>query len=192
MRTKLGSVNCEMLCPADDPGLLVSGTLVKESAPRATRRYSRESGAESLFAARLGFGSLFRSILRRCVSFERDQKPGGDAGDFIDCGEKRGFVSFRGPGEAADLSYELKGSSPDLIVGNGRIEVKKSLNVSAHFPAQQALGNVKDGTKRNRCCGPVHQTRERRCAARHICCIVRSDVQRPGPYRLWSIQAATP
>ena len=48
-------------------------------------------------------------------------------------GEKRGFVSFRGPIKAADLSYELKRSGADLIFGNGRIEIKESFNIAAHF-----------------------------------------------------------
>src|SRR2546427_7759962 len=45
---------------------------------------------------------------------------------------ERRLVGPRRLVEARELSHELERCSPDLLVGRGRVEVKQSLDVSAH------------------------------------------------------------
>src|SRR2546422_9223100 len=45
---------------------------------------------------------------------------------------ERRLVGPRRLVEARELSHELERGSPDLLVGRGRVEVKQSLDVSAH------------------------------------------------------------
>ena len=86
-----------------------------------------------MFGAGFGFSGLFRPILRGCVGFKRDQEASRDTGYIIDSGEEGRFVSFGRLVEAADLSYELKGGGADFGFGKGRIKLKESFNVAAHF-----------------------------------------------------------
>jgi hypothetical protein len=90
------------------------------------------SDSESFSGAGSGFLGFFLSILGGCRSFERREKPGRNAGDFIDCREEDVFVRFRGLIETADFSHELERGCTNLFVGDGRIEVEQSLDISAH------------------------------------------------------------
>ena len=90
------------------------------------------SNSESLSGAEFRFLSFFLAILRGGVGFERPEKPGGNAGDFIHRGEKGVLVGLRGLGETADLSYELERGGPNLVVGDGRIEVEERFDIAAH------------------------------------------------------------
>src|SRR5208283_4640359 len=96
------------------------------------RDQGRRSSAESLGGASPGLGGFFFPILRRRVGVERMEKTRRDGGDFIDRGEERSFVCFRRLVETCDFSHELKRSRPNLLVGNGRIEVEEGFDIPAH------------------------------------------------------------
>ncbi len=95
-----------------------------------------DSGTESLCGASFRFGGLFFSSLRRCVGFERTEQTSRDTGDFIDCSQERSFVCFGRFVKAADFSYELERSSPNLLGSDGRIEVEKGFDIPAHSVAE--------------------------------------------------------
>src|SRR6266404_1939317 len=87
---------------------------------------------ESLGSAGFRSRGFFFSILRRRSGFERAEKSLRDAGYFIDCRQKRGFICLRRFVEAADFSHELERSRSNLFVSDRRIEVEKGFDVSAH------------------------------------------------------------
>jgi hypothetical protein len=88
--------------------------------------------AESFGSARLCFRSFFFTILWRGRGFQRTQKPHGDACYFVDCGQKRVLIGFRGLVEAADFPYELQRGRANFFLGDWRIKIEKSLDVPAH------------------------------------------------------------
>src|ERR1019366_961203 len=90
------------------------------------------SSAESLGGASFRLCSLFFSILRRCAAVERMGEASRDAGDFIDCGQERGFVCLRRFVKTADFSHELERSRSSLFGSDGRIEVEEGLDIPAH------------------------------------------------------------
>src|SRR5580700_10130167 len=85
----------------------------------------RASSAESLCRASLRFCGLFVSIFRRCVGFERTQKPGRDFGDLIYGCQKRAFVWLRRFVKTAYFSNELERSRSNFLGSYGRIEVEE-------------------------------------------------------------------
>jgi hypothetical protein len=52
--------------------------------------------------------------------------------NFVYGSDERSLVGFGGLIEAADFSHELQRRSPDLFLVDGRIEVKKRFDISAH------------------------------------------------------------
>lgn len=90
------------------------------------------SNSESLSSAKFRFPGFLFPILRGRASFERAEKTSGNAGDFLDSGEKGVLVGVGRFGEAADLPHELERSRTNLFIGNGRIEVEQSLDIPAH------------------------------------------------------------
>src|ERR1700674_622761 len=90
------------------------------------------SSAKSFCSASFRPGSLFFSILRRCVRVERMKKPSRDTGYFVDSGHKRRFIYLRRFVEARDFSHELERSSSNIFVSDGRIEVEKGFDIPAH------------------------------------------------------------
>jgi len=60
------------------------------------------------------------------------EKPARDSRDFIHRTLKRNFVCLRRFAKPADFPHELKRSVPNLLFSNGRIEIEKNLDVSAH------------------------------------------------------------
>jgi hypothetical protein len=94
--------------------------------------FAGSGGAESLGGASFRFCRLFFAIPWRRVGLKRIQKTRRDRGYVIDCRHEQGFVCLRRFVEPADLSHELKRSSPNLFGSHRRIEVKKSFDISAH------------------------------------------------------------
>src|SRR5579863_4758871 len=92
----------------------------------------RDLGPESFCGAGARFGSFFFAILGRGGGFEGAQQASGDGGYLVDSGEEGGFVALGGFVEAGNLADELERGRADFIVGHRRIEVEKSLDVSAH------------------------------------------------------------
>jgi hypothetical protein len=97
-----------------------------------TAGHAPPSSAKPLCRTSFRPGSLFFSILRRCVRVERMKKPSRDIGYFVDSGHKRGFIYLRRFVEARDFSHELERSSSNLFVSDGRIEVEKRFDIPAH------------------------------------------------------------
>ena len=52
--------------------------------------------------------------------------------DFFHRGEERGFIRFRGLGEAADLAHELQRCRANFFWGYGRIEIEQRFDIAAH------------------------------------------------------------
>jgi len=52
----------------------------------------------------------------------------------IDRGHEPAFVRLRGFVEATDFPHELKRGRTNFFGGDGRIEIKKNLDVPAHLP----------------------------------------------------------
>jgi hypothetical protein len=75
---------------------------------------------------------LVISILWLRVGFKRTKQTARNVGDFFDRGLKLGFIKLRGFVEAGNFSDELERSGTDLVIGDGRIEIEKGLNISAH------------------------------------------------------------
>jgi hypothetical protein len=71
-------------------------------------------------------------ISRRRVRDERMKQMLGGVSDVVHRAVERLFVRFRWLGEAAQLADELQRRSADFILGRGRKEVVKGLDVSAH------------------------------------------------------------
>jgi hypothetical protein len=91
-----------------------------------------ELSSESLGGASFRLGRFFFPTLRRCIGFERAEQTTRDARYFFDCTLEGIFVGLGWLAETADLSDELQGRSPDLVVSHGRIKIKQGLDVSAH------------------------------------------------------------
>ncbi len=126
---------------------------------------------ESFRGPSFRFCSLFCSILRRCVGFQRTQKSGRDTGYFIDCCQKRLLVRLRRFVEAADLPDELERSSSDLLISDRWIEVEQSFDIPAHYmtPRYRTLKRplrARKFRKRARCRVPVRMTTAPALAAR--------------------------
>src|SRR5262249_37226302 len=87
-------------------------------------RLNLSSLAETLSGPRPGFCGLFLPVLRRRRGFESAEKPGRDRGNIVDRWVEHSLVRFGWPGKAADLSYELKRRSQNLLVGYRRLKVE--------------------------------------------------------------------
>src|ERR1700676_1445034 len=90
------------------------------------------SDAESFSRARPGLRGLFFSILRRSVRFQRTEQSSRCSCYFVNGSRERRLVGLRRFIKAGDLSHELQRRSSNLVLINGRIEIEKSLNISAH------------------------------------------------------------
>jgi hypothetical protein len=88
--------------------------------------------SESFCGPSFRFCGFFFSIPRRRIRLQRTEKPARYFRDFIHGTLKRSFVCLRRFAEPADLPHELKRSIPNLLFSNGRIEIEKNLDVSAH------------------------------------------------------------
>jgi hypothetical protein len=99
----------------------------------ATRSEIVNSRTGSFGSPRFGFRGFLFSIFRWCVRFERTEKASGDACDFIDCRQEWGFVGLRRFVKTADFSHELQGSIPNLFRADGRLEIEKCFDISAHW-----------------------------------------------------------
>ena len=90
-----------------------------------------DSGAESRRGTSFCLGGLFLPILRRRGVFERMEKPSRDSGHFIHGSQERGFVDLGRSVKAADCSYKLERSSPNLFGSDKRIKIEKVFDVPA-------------------------------------------------------------
>jgi hypothetical protein len=89
--------------------------------------------AKSFRGASFRLGGFFFSISWRRIGFERLNQPHRDRSYIVDRSEECRFVRFRRLVETGNFSDELQRCSADFVVGDGRIEIEKRLNVSAHF-----------------------------------------------------------
>src|SRR5437588_2223148 len=89
-------------------------------------------GAKSFCRPSFCLCGLFLPILRRGAGFERTKKPHRDTGNFIDCRQKRIFISFRRFIETGYLSHKLERSISNFFVSDERVKVEKRFNISAH------------------------------------------------------------
>jgi hypothetical protein len=62
--------------------------------------------------------------------------------DFIHRTPKRSFVCLRRFAKPTYLPHELKRSIPNLLFSNGRIEIEKNLDVSAHLLSPQDVATL--------------------------------------------------
>jgi hypothetical protein len=67
------------------------------------------------------------------------EKARRDVGYFVDCSQERLLVCVGRFIKTADLSHELKRSSPYLFRRDWRIEVEKGFDIPAHSRLPQAL-----------------------------------------------------
>jgi hypothetical protein len=94
--------------------------------------FARNSRSESLGSSSLCFCRLYRSVPWRRAGFERVEKTSRDGCYFIHGSQEASFVCLRRLVDSTDFSDELERRCPNLFRGNGRLEVEKSLDVSAH------------------------------------------------------------
>ena len=98
------------------------------------------SGSESHLCAGLGLRGFLFAILRRSGGFERAQKAYGNRCYFINRGKERGFIGLRRFVEAGDFADKLKRGGAHFFVGDWRIEVEESFDVSAHESLRGGAG----------------------------------------------------
>jgi hypothetical protein len=88
--------------------------------------------AEALCGAGFRFCGFFVAVLWWRGGLERTHQPHRCRGDIVDGGEERFFVCFGWFVESGDLSHELQRRRANLVIGNRRIEVEQSFDISAH------------------------------------------------------------
>jgi hypothetical protein len=108
------------------------------------------SSSKSLGGASFRSGGFFFSILRRRIGRERTEKPPGDVGYFIDCGQERILVGLRWFVKASDFPHKLEGSGSNLFGGDGRIEVEQGFDIPAHLFEPPAVQNPQMAKKHRR------------------------------------------
>ena len=96
------------------------------------RRIRRNSSSVSRGSSNLCFCRLCFAILGRRAGLEGVEKTGRDSRYFIHRSQKPRFVYLRRLVDSTDFSDELERRCPNLVRGNGWLEVEKSLDVSAH------------------------------------------------------------
>jgi hypothetical protein len=113
----------------------IAGSKSSSSDHTLTHRQAQKqahSRAKPCHGASFRSCCLFFPILRRGIGFERMKKTGRDLGNFLDCGQKRNFISLGRLVEAANLPHKLERSCPNLFRSYGRIEIEKGFDISAH------------------------------------------------------------
>jgi hypothetical protein len=105
---------------------------VTKPHPVSRRRIGPNSSSESLRSPSLRFCRLYRSIPWRRAGFEGMEKTSRDRSYFIHRRKEARFICLGRLVNPTDFSYELERGCPHLFRSNGRLEVEKSLYVSAH------------------------------------------------------------
>jgi hypothetical protein len=96
------------------------------------KTFSRLLSPEAFGGAGFGLGGFFFAIFGWRRGFKRAQHASRNGSHFVDGGEEQGLVRLRRFVEAGDFPDELKRGCAHFFVGDWRIEVKKSFDVSTH------------------------------------------------------------
>ena len=94
---------------------------------------------ESLQSTRTGLGGFDFTVARRSLCFKCVNQPSGNLRCVAYSSPERGFVYFRGLGEAAELSYKLQACGSNFFICCGRIKIEKCLDVPAHDSSSKLI-----------------------------------------------------
>jgi hypothetical protein len=90
-------------------------------------------GSESLDGANLGLSGFLFAIFGRSGCFHGIEKASGNSGYFVHGRQKCRFIRLGRLVKARDLPNELDRGGSDFFVGDRRVEVEQSFDISAHL-----------------------------------------------------------